>query len=550
MKKDPSAPVAKQIAKYLTLHNHERKDNYAWLKDKNWQEVIKQPKKLKKEIREYLDAENQYTEHILEDTTQLQTDLFKELRARIKEDDSSVPEKDGDYYYYVRYEENKQYPIFCRYKAVTSELEEVLLDANVLAEEYSYFDIGDAGHSPNHEYFAYSADTKGSEFYTLFILDLKNKKLLTDKIINIQSDFVWAEDNQTIFYTTLDKNHRPDKVYRHTLGEKTKNDCMVYQETDPGFFVSLDITESRRFILISAHDHVTSEIYTIDALHPKKKPILFAKREPSIEYEVTHQNDIFLIVTNKDDCEDYKIMQTSLQDTEKEYWTDYYVPPEGTLLRGIYVFKHYLIRSERVNGLPRIVVIELKESDSNNEHEIAFEEEAYELNVIPGYEYDSQEVRFSYTSMTTPTETYDYHMSTRVRVLRKRQEIPSGHTANDYKTRRIFAKSEDNEKIPITLLYKKTTAIDGSAPLLLYAYGSYGTSMPASFSSNRLSLVNRGFIYAIAHVRGGMEKGYAWYRNGKLNKKENTFNQISDSPTDYFTCIDCNYNNDGSWCSK
>ena len=531
MKKIFSPPVAKKRPVSLTLHNRERIDEYAWLKDSNWQGVIKNPEKLSSEIRDYLKAENQYTEHTLKDTSQLQTELFKELRSRIKEDDSSVPEKDGDYYYYERYVENKQYPIFCRFPAGKSELEEVLLDVNVTAKQYSYFDIGDAGHSSDHKYFAYSADTKGSEFYTLFILDLEKNELLTDKIINIQSEFVWAQDNETIFYTTLDENHRPDKVFRHKIGTNIKNDHLVYKETDPGFFVSLDITESKSYILISAHDHVTSEVYTIDAWYPEKDAKLFAERETNIEYEVTDHNNKFLIVTNKDDCEDYKIMQTSFLETDKENWTDYYIPPQGVLLRGIYVFKNYLIRSERVNGLPRIVVVEFRSSKKINEHNITFNEEAYELSVIPGYEYNCKELRFTYTSMTTPIETYDYHMSTRERMLKKRQQIPSGHNPAEYITRRLFATSHDNEKVPITLLYKYDTPMDGSAPMLLYAYGSYGSSIPASFSSNRLSLVDRGFVYAIAHVRGGMEKGYAWYRNGKLKSKENTFK-------DYITCAE------------
>ena len=525
------SPTARIKPHTLTLHSQRRIDNYAWMKDPNWQEVMKDPTLLSSDIREYIEAENLYLETKLNDTTQLQKDLFKELRGRIKEDDSTVPEKDGDYYYYIRYEDNQQYPIYCRYHCDKPSEEEVLLDGNEAAKKFNYFDIGDAGHSPDHRYFSYSADIKGSEFYTLFTLDLNSGALLFDQIKNIQSEFVWAQDSRTLFYTTLDENHRPDKVFRHKLGNDIKQDVMIYQENDPGFFVSLDITESNNFILISAHDHVTSEIYIIDAYQPDQAAKLFSQREAGIEYEISDHENIFYIVTNKDDCEDYKIMHASLHDTNKEKWKDVYVPPVGTLLRGIYLFKNYLVRSERVEGLPKIIITEIENHSLGNAHCIEFKEEAFELNVIPGYEFDTNELRFSYTSMTTPTQIFDFDMGTHKRVLRKQQEVPSGHNECEYVTRRLFATTKDNENVPISLLYKKSTPLDGSAPLLLYAYGAYGNSTPASFSSNRLSLVQRGFVYAIAHVRGGMEKGYAWYRNGKLKHKLNSFN-------DYISCAE------------
>ncbi len=524
-------PIAEKKPYSVTLHGHQRIDNYAWLKDSNWQKVIKDPTQLSNDIRNYLEAENRYLETVLNDTSQLQKDLFTEMRTRIKEDDSSVPQRDGNYYYYVRYEKNQQYPIYCRYRHDRSNHEEILLDTNEVAKEFSYFDIGDTGHSPDHRYFAYSADTKGSEFYSLYIIDLKNNKYLPDQIDNIQSEFVWAQDNRTIFYTTLDENHRPDKVLRHKLDSAVAQDSIVYQESDSGFFVSLDVTESNNYILISAHDHETTEIHVIDAFNPEHDAKLFTKRETGVEYEVSDHKEFFYIVTNLDDAEDYKIMQTSVRNTARDNWKDVYRPKAGTLLRGIYIFKNYLIRSERINGLPKIVIVEIDEQTLNNEHSIEFKEEAYELNVIPGYEFDTQQLRFSYTSMTTPEQIYDYNMQTRERTLKKQQDVPSGHDENKYITRRLFAKSPDDEEIPISLLYKKDTPIDGSAPLLLYAYGSYGNSIPASFSTNRLSLVNRGFIFAIAHVRGGMEKGYAWYRNGKRKFKTNTF-------ADYIACAE------------
>ncbi len=526
-----SPPIAAIHEHEISQHAVTRIDNYAWLKDKNWQQVIQKPEVLSEDIKAYLEAENSYTKKTLQHTQSLQENLFTELRSRIKENDSTVPEKDGDYFYYVRFEENQQYPIYCRYHKNFPDREEILLDANLIAKDHEYFDIGDAGHSPDHMYFSYSADTKGSEFYTLFTIELTTGKLLKDIIENIQSVFVWAHDNQTLFYTTLDDNHRPDKVFRHVLGEEINNDEMVYEELDPGFFVSLDITESNKYILISAHDHVTSEIHTIDAYNPKKKARCFSKRQTGIEYEISEHNGIFYVVTNKDGAEDYKIMKTSLEESDQTHWQNAHKPPKGVLLRGIYVFKDYLIRSERIQGLPRITVVELGNDSFRGEHTIEFDEEAYELNIISGYEFVTDTLRLSYTSMTTPTQIFDYQMSTRQRELKKQQEVPSGHHANDYITRRLFAITADNESVPISLLYKKTTPLDGNAPMLLYAYGSYGSSMPASFSTNRFSLVDRGFIYAIAHVRGGMEKGYAWYKNGKLEHKTNTF-------SDYIACAD------------
>ena len=529
---DTELPVAAINPKEITQHGETRVDHYAWLKDENWQQVIQTPEVLSADIRNYLDAENKYLATQLQDTSALQEKLFSELRARIKEDDSTVPEKDGDYFYYDRYEENQQYEIYCRYPTNQPDNEEILLNANLLAKDLDYFDIGDAGHSPNHEYFAYSADTKGSEFYTLFIIELKTGKLLKEQIKNIQSSFVWAMDSKTIFYTTLDSNHRPDKVHRHTLNTSSSQDEIVYEEKDSGFFVSLDITESNNFILISAHDHVTSEVHTIDAYRPDQPAICFSKRKAELEYEISERNGIFYIVTNKDGAEDFKIMRTDLQHSEHIHWQDAYVPSDGVLLRGIYLFEDYLVRSERTEGLPRIVIMQFQENQLANEHCIEFDEEAYELNFIPGYEFSTHTLRISYTSMTTPSQIFDYNMQTRERKLMKQQEVPSGHDASEYTTRRLFATSADHKRIPISLLYKNTTPLDGSAPMLLYAYGSYGSTMPASFSTNRFSLVDRGFIYAIAHVRGGMEKGYAWYRKGKQQYKTNTFK-------DYITC--CNF---------
>ncbi len=519
-----SPPVAKRETSKSTLHNITRADHYAWLRDSDWQSVMQNPSVLRTDIRTYLEQENAYTKAFMQDTEQLQAELFEEMKNRIKQDDSTVPAKDGDYYYYVRYDIGAEHPCYCRHPASAPAQEQILLNANELASQYEYFDMGDCEHSPDHRYLAYCVDTKGSEFYTLHILDLVSGETLPEKIENVQGNFVWAMDGQTILYTSLDSNHRPDKVYRHRVHTPATEDSLMYQENDPGFFVGLDRTESGRFILISAHDHTTSEIHYLDAHAPHQSVELFQPREKDIEYSISDHDKRWFITTNADECEDYKIMTTDLENTNREYWQDYYVPSAGTLLRGIYLFKNFMVRSERVQGLPKIVIERFDEDkSSNSEYAIEFEEQAYELGIDTGFEFATNTLRFSYTSMTTPTQIFDFDMQTQTRELRKQQEVPSGHSVQDYITKRVFAHAPDQTKIPISLVYHKDTVIDGSAPLLLYGYGSYGSSMPASFSTTRLSLVNRGFVYAIAHIRGGMELGYAWYKNGKHEHKKNTF---------------------------
>ena len=512
-------PIAKKISHEITMHGDHRTDEFAWLRDPNWQDVMREPSTLGADIREYLEQENSFTQEWMKDTEALQDVLFTEMKQRIKEDDSTVPCKDGDYFYYERYDIGAEHPLFCRHDQ--SNCEQLLLDANLLSQNFDYFDIGDCEHSPNHRYLAYCIDTKGSEFYTLYILDLATGEYLPEIIENIQGNFVWAMDSNTLFYTTLDDNHRPDKVFRHTLLSSTSEDQLIYQENDSGFFVGLDRTESNRFILISVHDHTTTEIHYLDAHTPNQSLSLFQKRSTGIEYSISDHDSRWFITTNADDCIDFKIMTAPLEKTQREHWRDHFIPNKGSLLKGIALFKDYMIRFERSQGLPKIIVVPFQEP--SQEFAIEFDEQAYELGIDPGFEYDTSTLRFSYTSMTTPSQIFDFNMKERTRVLRKQQEVPSGHDINHYVTERIFAKSPDGTEIPISILYHCNTAIDGSAPLLLYGYGSYGNSMPASFSTTRLSLVNRGFVYAIAHIRGGMELGYDWYTQGKLHKKRNTF---------------------------
>ena len=520
-------PIANRIPLEITLHNSTRVDQYAWLRDANWQAVMQDPSVLNKNIRSYLEQENAYTKEVMQDTETLQATLLEEMKNRIKQDDSTVPAKDGKYYYYSRYDIGAEHPCYFRHQGDADTTEQLLLNADALAKKHEYFNMGDCEHSPNHRYLAYSVDTKGSEFYSLKILDLTTGNELSDVIENVQGDFVWAMDGKTIFYTTLDNNHRPDKVYRHTLHTPVSEDQLVYKENDPGFFVRLGRTESNRFILISAHDHTTTEIHYLDAHAPHQKAKLFQTRSDGVEYDISDHGTYWFITTNVDECEDYKLMRTPLDQTSSQYWQDFYVPKDGTLLVGIILFKDFLVRSERILGLPKVVVSRFStEGNLSSEYAIEFEEQAYELGVDSGFEFDSSSLRFSYTSMTTPTQIFDYDMQLQTRTLRKQQEVPCGHSPQDYVTKRIFAQTKDGIKIPISILYHRDTTIDGNAPLLLYGYGSYGSSMPASFSTTRLSLVNRGFIYAIAHIRGGMELGYGWYKDGKSKNKKNTFNDF------------------------
>jgi oligopeptidase B len=513
----PKAPVHPDLPKF---HNHGRADEYSWLRDDNWQQVMRTPEVLKPEIREYLEAENTYAEELFGGLDGAKAKLVEELKGRVKADDQSVPAPDGDYSYYQRFEEKSQYPIFCRRKNTSDGEEEVILDVNVEAEGKSFFRVVAVEHTSDHGRLVYAQDDTGSEMHTLVVKDLATGSVIDNSITNASGNVVWAEDSETLFYTVLDENHRPSKVFRHRAGGDPESDVLVYEESDPGFFVSIGKTESRRFVVIHAHDHVTSEVHVIEATQPNDLPRILAAREPGVQYQISHHGDRFLLRTNADGAEDYKIVQVPVDGGARDRWTELLAHEPGRLVLNLVVFQDFFIRLERVNALPRIVVHQFSSGD---EHEISFKEEAFDLHMVPVHEFDTTTMRFAYSSLSTPTEIYDYGMATRKRKLRKRQEIPSGHDPKNYVVRRLSARSYDGKVVPVSVLYAKDTVLDGTAPALLYGYGAYGMSMPASFSPNRFTLVDRGFIYAIAHVRGGMEKGYQWYQDGKGKKKSNTF---------------------------
>lgn len=500
-------------------HGYELVDEYRWLRAENWQEVMRDPSALPSEIRAHLEGENAYTDAVLADTRELQEVLFQEMKGRIKEDDSSVPAPDGPWEYYTSYVTGGQYPLICR-RPRGGGPEQVLLDGNREAEGRAYWQLGSVSHSPNHALLAYAVDELGSELFTLRIRDLATGKDLPDVIENTRGGIAWAKDNRTLFYIGVDDHQRPRSVLRHILGAQPAEDVTVYYEQDIGFYVALGYTQSRRFIVIDAHDHQTSECYLIDAEAPSASPRVVLPRQVGHEYGIEHRNDRLIITTNSGGAEDFRICEAPLDDPRIENWRDLVAHKPGRLILETVAFADYLVRLEREDGLPRIVI---RAFSDGSEHAIAFDEEAYALGISPGYEFATPNLRFTYSSMTTPAQVFDYDMGTRQRVLRKTQEVPSGHDPADYVTRRVHAPAKDGETVPATLLYRKGTPLDGSAPLFLYGYGAYGISIPASFSVTRLSLVDRGFIFAIAHVRGGKDKGYRWYRQGKLKAKRNTF---------------------------
>ena len=503
-------------------HGRTLVDDYGWLRAENWQEVLKDPAALPAEIREVLERENRHAEAVLAPTGALQKSLVKEMRGRIKEDDEDVPQTDGPFEYYDRYREGGEHELVCRRKRASSE-EEILLDGDALAKGKAFFEIGGAEISPDHTRLAWSADERGSEYYTVRVRDLASGADLPDLIEESDGEMVWSADGASFLYIRLDENHRPSRVYRHHLGQDPATDELIFEETDPGWFMNVWRSRSRRFAIIHLTDHDSAEAHLLDLHDPASKPRLVAARESGLRYDVEHHGHRLFIRTNADGCEDFKLVEAPLSDPSRVNWKDVIPYRPGRMITRISAYKNHLVRLERENCLPQIVI---RDIISGEEHAIAFDEEAYSLSLHGSREFDTTNMRFAYSSMTTPEETYDYDMVTRARVLRKRQTIPSGHDPARYVTRRIFAKAQDGAEVPISLLYKKDTPLDGSAPLFITGYGSYGHAYPASFSSRRLSLVDRGFVYAIAHVRGGTDKGWGWYKDGKLQNKPNTFSDF------------------------
>ena len=520
--RDVAPPVAEAFPHRFELFGREIRDEYAWLKAANWREVLKDGTALPLAIRTHLERENAYTDSMLSDLGPLRETLVREMRGRIKEDDDTVPQPDGPFAYFTRHREGGEYPLICREPRAGGEAA-ILLDGDKEGEGRAYFDLQDAAHSPDHKLLAWSADVAGSELYTIRVRDLESGRDLSDELRATSGEVVWCTDSATFYYVEVDENHRPSRVRRHCLGQAQAVDELIYEESEVGWFIDIDQTTSGAFVTLRISDHETSEVWLLDRADPKAERRLVAARSPLVIYDVEHHGLDLIIRTNDRSAEDFKLVVAPVANPARDTWRDLVPHRPGVMVLYQVALARHLVRLEREDANPRIVVREIW---TGAEHAIAFPEEAYSLGLDAGYEFDTETIRFGYSSMTTPSETYDYDLGTRERRLRKRQEIPSGFDGAGYVTRRLFATASDGETVPISLVHRRDLTLDGSAPCLLYGYGSYGSSMSASFRTNLLSLVDRGFVYAIAHIRGGTEKGWRWYLDGKREKKTNTFNDF------------------------
>ncbi len=513
----PTPPVARRIPVTIAQLGRTRTDDYQWMKDDNWQTVLRDPSVIKADVREHLTAENAYREEVLRSTEPLQEAMFQEMRGRIKEDDSSVPAPYGDWEYYTRFETGAQHPFYCRRPRGDAAGEQILLDANALAEGKDYSSVGAALPSPDHRYFVYAEDDQGSEVYKIYVKDLTTGQLVGDPVDDTGGDFSVSPDSRHLFWTNRDDNGRPDKIYRRPItgGERTE----VYDEADEGMFISVSRTSDDAFMLINIANQETSEVRIIPAADLTAAPALVEARQAGVLYDLDHWGDRWVVRTNADGAVDFKVCEAPTATPAKANWTDLIPFTAGKIIEGVGLFENWLVRQERADANVRIVV----RDRAGAEHAIAVDEPAYSLGRSGSYEYATDVMRYTYNSMARPTETYDYDMASRTRTLRKTQEIPSGHNPDDYVVERMEAPHADGAMVPISILRRRDTPVDGSAPLLLYGYGSYGIPMSASFNANRLSLVDRGFIYAIAHIRGGSDKGWNWFLAARRMTKKKTF---------------------------
>ncbi len=525
VKKDPiiwpqaTAPIAELKAFQRIIHGDTVQDPYYWMNDY----FKKGPDSSK--VVSYLEAENNYTKAMMQETEGFQDALFKEMKSRIKETDESVPYLKNGYYYYQRTEEGKQYYKVCRKKGNLQAPEEVLLDVDKMAEGFPYYSLGGVSVSPDNKMVAYGVDTVSRREYVIYIKNLETGEILKDRIVRTSGSAIWANDNKTLFYTAKNPvTLLSEKIKRHTLGTDSKTDATVYDEKDNTNYIGVWKSKNDQYIFIQSGGTLSSETLYLRSDDPNGTFKVFQPRMKNVLYSVTPLADRFLIQTN-DGAQNFKVMETPLDKTGKENWKEYIPHRKDVLIEGLDEFENYLVVSERKNGLTNLAIRNLKD---NSQHYMDFGEAAYTVYSSANPEYHTDVVRYGYTSMVTPSSTYDYNMKTKDKTLLKQQEVLGGYDANQYTTERIMAKVRDGVEVPISLVYKKGMKKDGQAPLLLYAYGSYGSSMDPTFSSTRLSLLDRGFIFAIAHIRGGEEMGRQWYEDGKMMKKKNTFTDFID----------------------
>ncbi len=515
-KKPIETPIAEKKLHELTIHGDTRIDNYFWMNQRENEEVIA-----------HLNAENAYTEKVMKHTKKLQKKIYKEIIKRIKDDDESVPYQDNGYYYYSRFEKGSEYPIYARKQANLDNDEEILLNVNKMAEGYAFYNVNGLNISADNNLLAFGVDTVSRRKYTIHFKDLTSGEILDDNISNTTGGSVWANDNQTLFYTVKDSTLRPHKIYKHILGTDPASDVEVYHESDNTFGTYVYKSKSDKYIIIGSYSTLSTEFRYLDADDPTGDFTLFNQREKDHEYQIEHYNDKFYIVTNWK-AQNFRLMETPVDFTNMFYWNEVLPHRENVLLENIEIFRDYLVVKERENGLSQLRIIN---QHDNSEHYMEFDEDAYFAFPSDNHELNTELLRFRYTSLTTPFTTYDYNMTTKERTLLKQDEVIGKFDPKDYQSERHYAIANDGTKIPISLVYKKRLEKDGTNPLLLYGYGSYGNSMETYFTSHRLSLLNRGFVFAIAHVRGGQEMGRYWYEDGKLLKKKNTF-------TDFIDCAE------------
>jgi oligopeptidase B len=515
----PTPPVAKMVPHNMTVHGDTRIDNYFWLRNREDPNTIA-----------YLEAENRYTQQKMKHTEELQARLYAEILGRIKQTDESVPLKRDDYFYYTRTEEGKQYPIFCRKHPALDAPEQILLDGNVLGAGQKYFRVGNFVPSPDHRLLAYSVDFEGDEMYTIRVKNLGTGELLADEIPNTYYSLEWAHDNATFFYTMLDPALRPYKIFRHTLG--VKDDTLVYHEPDERFTLELSKTRSRAYIFIHIHSSLTSEVRYLGTNQPNGEFQVLLPRVQGTEYDVTHHVDAasvesFYIRTN-DSAQGFRVVQAPVKDPSKPNWKEIIPGRDGITVESVNAFRNYLVTEERHRGL---VQIHVRDLHTGGKYSIDFPEPVYSAEVTDNAEFDTKLLRFHYTSLVTPHSVFDYNMETHERELKKQQEVLGGYDPSLYESERLHAVAPDGVEVPISVVYKKGFVRDGRAPMLLYGYGSYGISIDPEFRSDRLSVLDRGFAYAIAHIRGGMDMGKPWHEDGRLLKKKNTF-------TDFIACAE------------
>ncbi|MBE0653459.1 MAG: S9 family peptidase, partial [Bacteroidales bacterium] len=503
------APVAQKISKELSIHSDTRIDNYYWLNNREDSAVIA-----------YLEEENTYQDHIMKGTKYFQEQLFNEIVGRIKQTDMSVPYRLNGYYYYTRYEEGQEYPIHCRKKGTLEADEEVMLNVNEMAKGFSYYQVSGLSVSPDNKLLAFGVDTLSRRMYDIYIKNLETGEIYADKMSLTTGSAAWANDNKTMFYTVKDEQTlRPFKVLKHKLGSSSAQDHLIFTEAEETFIASAWKTKSRDYIMIGSFATLSNEYRFIDANKPDGEFMIVQPRIRELEYSVSHYGDKFYIVTNLD-ATNFRLMEAPVSSPGMDNWKEVIPHREDVYLSGIDIFSNYLVVSERKDGLTNLRVMPW---DKSGEHYLNFDEEAYLAYSSTNPEFDTEILRFGYTSMTTPTSTYDYNMKTRERILLKQQEVIGDFNPENYETKRLYATAGDGIKIPVSMVYRKGMEKNGKNPLLLYGYGSYGITIDPSFSSVRLSLLDRGFVYVIAHIRGGQIYGRQWYDDGKLLKKMNTF---------------------------